>query len=425
VGLLAFSNNGCTAGTSSVAFTGNNATATFYVKALTGGSYTATASAAAFSDGVLALTVTDLVRRPQVAIADGQSDGLSPAFPAVLSRTFLVFQAVNASGTNDAPADANVRCGLVAASVGSAQVSCHREGTSGVVTVAAQVVTLPTGITVVHQTAAVTAGTTGTPFDVTVTNSPRGTSFLLFSQSTDGADNQANDFWSAEFQSDTNVRVRQSSPALSLQPPVTRFDASGGLSLQLVQLTGAAVDRGNVASTGNGGTFASNTITPRALERTLALFTARSNDTGNAGENLAICRRRLRATLATDKVTFTRGNGANGACTNNNVEELRWERAFLPAFAAVQSADITLADATSEGPSTGALTAVDTSRSILLSASQGPGGQGGGETTYAANDLVGAALATFSFDNDTTVRARRGSSTGSARFTVQVVTFSP
>lgn len=419
VGLQAFSNNTCTTAAGSVAFSGNGPTATFYVKALTGGSYTATASAPTFSDGALALTVTDLVRRPAVPFNAGDTEGVSADLTAELSRSFVVFQAVNGAVANITPANANVRCGLEAGTgPGTVRVHCLRAGDQGAVSVAAQVVTLPasTGISVVHATDVVTSGE-ATPWNVTLGNQPRSNTFLLFSQSTDGATNAANDFWSAEYQSDTNVRVRQSSSNGG------NFDVNGGVSLEAVQLTGASVDRGSLSG-GGGSLSTANNLTSRGLERSFALFTARSNDTGGA-EDFAMCRRRLRASFNTTQATFTRGNGATGNCTNNTVDELRWERTFLPAYATVQRTDITLADATVEAPSNGGLTAVDPTRTILLSASQGPGGQAGGETSFSTSALIGAATATFSFDNDTTVRARRGNATGTARFSVQVVTFSP
>ena len=84
-------------------------------------------------------------------------------------------------------------------------------------------------------------------------------------------------------------------------------------------------------------------------------------------------------------LTYTRGSGAGGGCTDANAAELAWERIELPANSVVQSFDLSMPNGTAF--LTQAITAVPDDRLLLLLSGQGPGGQTSGETNANTDNL--------------------------------------
>jgi hypothetical protein len=248
---------------------------------------------------------------------------------------------------------------------------------------------------------------------------------VLFSNTTgSGTVNNEDDFPTARLVDATTVRL-------------ARADTAGApldYSVQVVEFTGAAVDRG-VATNQTGSPFDVISTTTISTGRTFSLFTARADVASN--NNQFICKRRLKVRHQSNTtLRFRRGAGATGNCTDSGITELAWEKVQLPVCSAGSNcntvqhpADVTLGNGTGNANSAG-FNAIAQHRSVVLFAGQGAGGQAAGEGSYAeadaeVGDNTGALHGRPTFNSDTQVRIDRAVSVDSAVFAPQVVQFDP
>jgi hypothetical protein len=375
---------------------------------------TAVDTGAWYSNGTLSLNVLPLVRRGSCTLAD-----LSATVDCPLgiplpgndrSRTFLISQAV---GSGASPADANVRCRLGTNST----VTCDRAGTSGDVAIVWQTASWGVpytqgGASVQHfdGTSSANANQVNQAYALP-SGAARTNAFLLFSYSTAGTDNDVNDMLSGRLESDTNIRLESTG----------NYAVPLAWAAQVVAINGLTTQQTNVGSTGsNPFTSTGNAITESARA---VLVSSRSASGGMNPE--AICKRRVRGVFTSDTVvSLTRGAGATGVCTNINVESTRLERmSFGASLATVQARSLQMSGAAAAN--TASLSSVALDRTIGFFSGQGPGGQSGGETDFATDDVIGHAQARLTFPDPTTVEFTRGATGSASEFTAYIVSFVP
>lgn len=374
---------------------------------------TATDTNTFFANGVTTLNVLPLVRRGSCTLADTTSSVSCPlgiTIPVDRDRTFLLFQAAGSAAT---ASDANVRCRLASTST----VTCDRAGTAGDVFVDWQTATwgrdyTAGGVSVLRFDGSDSNGSTQLNQAFTFGGSAaRANSFLLYSYATPGTDNIGAHFLNGTLQSESNIR---------LEGPVN-YPTPLLWAAQVVSMAGLTSVRGTVGAQSGASYTDSLSSQPQARSVVLAGVRSVSGDMNP----LAICKRRVRAALTSDTVvTFTRGRGAMGNCTNANISDTKLERLTFPlSLATVQSASLQMTgtDAFNEGT----ITSVPIDRTIGFFSVQGPGGQATGETDFAADDVIGHSQARLTFTNDTTVRFTRGATGSSSEFTAYIVTFVP
>jgi hypothetical protein len=318
------------------------------------------------------------------------------------------------------PTDSNVECHLDVTT--NTAVVCTRGGSNQPVNVNYQVVSwgrdfASGGVSVRHLTGTFATST----LDVTIPSAPiaLSSSFLLFSTaSQSGMTNDEGDFPTARIVDANTVRLtRQGSAALPY-------------SIEVVEFAGATVERGTAIDQ-SGGSFNVSVQNAQPQNRSFILYTARTDAMTN--NNNYICKRRLKARHADDTtLTFSRGAGSGGECSNSNVVELAWERVTLPSCGmgctpVQHPSDITLNN--NQGTGTVTITAVETHRSIVFFAGQGAGGQAAGEGNLNVGgpdgDNTGALHGRVDFTSATQVQVDRALAQDTAVFAPQVVQFDP
>ena len=261
-------------------------------------------------------------------------------------------------------------------------------------------------------------GLTPAVVDVPLTAVDLAKSFMLFSVYTSGADNAAEDFLTARFSTNALAQIAQTPT-----PAGATMSANGGWALQVVSHAAANVTRSTVSSGANVPSINVSGLSTVDPTRTFAVFTARNSGANDVAAE--ICKRKLRGQVTNGTtLDFFRGAGTLGTCVDAPIAELVWERVELPLGSLVQQLHIGhVADTASDA---GTLTtAVDSSRTVLFMGSQGPGGQAGGESNYASNDIIGALLGTPSLSGNTVTVTRPAANLGAALFTVFVVQWAP
>ena len=418
-GLRFFSDAACTVAVASISIASGTSFSDFYVKGITGGTSALTLSSPALTNATSNVVILPMVRRGTCTIAAGFDAVTCPVSPAIpgndISRTFVVFAGSSAAST---PLDASVRCRLNNGGVG-VDVVCTRAGSGGAAQVSWQTVSFANtfangGATVQHFVGNYNISVAA-PFVQPITSVDPSKTFVLFSTQAFGSTTGADDFLTVSLTSPTTVVLSQSSGST--------FSGTGAWALQVVSIAGSTVVRGT-ATAGPVATVIVSNLAAANVARTFPIFTARL---GPLNDSEDICKRVLRG-VVTDAttLTFTRGNGATGACTDTLVEDLAWERIELPVGGEVQSARVNHAANTDTGSTTIGV-AVDLTRTVLLMASQGLGGQAGGESDFAGlgNDVSGAVLGTPSLSGTTVTVTRPAINLGSASFTTYVVQFAP
>lgn len=403
--------------------TGTGATDNVSGNALRTMTLTATDVAAYFTAGTSgSINIHPAVRRGTCTIEAAETSTSTSAAPCTVAptlpsgsarRSFFTVQAVNAASPT-APADATVQCLLDA---GTSAITCQRTGTTGVVNISWQVVSMADAI--VLPMSGTYASVTG---DQTLTLSEAvasmGSAFVLFNAATVGTNFGGDDNPTAELATTSTVVLK------NISWPTTTF-----YSVQVVQLPGVVVDRGSATfatATSLSGTAA--TVAPGAGNDGFALHSTRfSAETGNE-----ICKFRLRSVLTSDTVmTFSRALGsASATCNNATVSAIAWERPAVPnTLAAIQA----FPTVNINGPTTDSgnqnigPTALGLDRVWSFLSGQGPGGQCGGETNVTAQ-VPGYTQARISYSRgggNTRIMLTRGAqgATNNSTFSLFALTF--
>jgi hypothetical protein len=381
----------------------------FYFKGRTGGTFSLSASATGFTTSSQSETILPVVRTGTCTLPSGTSSVTCSISPPQLDRTktLLLFQASSDDNTPDA---SSVRCSLSALNA----ITCSRNGGNGAsvpaIRIQWQTAELVSGLTVQHLQATC-GGTPITELPIQPVSSLQ-EAFLLVSSEKSGVNQGDDDYYAASlFQADEdNFHV-------DLEFSVDCV-ASWRASVQVVELEGANVTRGQTASM-TGNQLIVSSLQAANLSSTALLFTYRTS--GASGPTL--CDRVLRGELTSPtSITFSRGAGAAG-CTNTTIDSISWQRIEFGTRASTQHALVSM-DA---GVHTAAvpITAVDTTRTLVFATGQMQSGQGGGETSFADDDVMGASVGWHTLTSPTTLDVTRGFDGGAAQWNSTVLQLVP
>jgi hypothetical protein len=376
-------------------------------KIKTGGPVELKLSGVAVGEAKLSYTIVPAVRRGSCRMENGEKDKSCPlssstntSAPATLSRSFLVFQAT----TNNAdPINSFVRCSLA-----TSTITCKRNGNSGPVNIEWQVVELHQGLFVQHLS---DVGCTQSvpPVDPSVDISK---AFVLFSSAQDGTTLDNNDFAS----------VRLSSPAGNTNISAFLNDDCNSnqvFSFQVVQFNGSEVRRDITgAMSANSGLLTVQGQPIADLTRSIVLSTWQVSSSGQD-----IYKRMIRGEIDTGNTTqllFRRGAGTTS--NTSDIPQISWERITFPTGTLVQTHVLTVNDTVTSTSATLA-TAVDATRTLLLTSSQ-LSGQGAGETSYGANDILGAAIGRLTLSGNQ-LSVQRDAPNGTTSWTAYAIQFDP
>jgi hypothetical protein len=397
-GLLLFADSGCTTPLSDAQFAAGSSRTSFFFKGRTGGTFTLSSAPGGLPPASLGVTILPVVRSGNCRINDGSYSVTCTISPAQLdpSKTMLFFQATS---SQDNPESASTRCELTDAST----LTCTRSGNAGVDRIQWQTAELASGLRVQHLQATCGASdVTSLPIQpVTDTQT-----FLLVSSEQPGADQGSDDFYTAALAAPDRVDLRFSDICQD----------AWVASVQVVELTGAAVTRGETAPMTGTQLTVSNlpAVDPAS---TALLFTYRMTG-GPAG----ICDRVLRGELTSStSITFSRGAGDTD-CTDAVIDAIAWERIDFGARARATHVLVTMNGGTTTSIS---IPAVDPTRTLVFASGQAQSGQGGGESAYSADDVIGASVARHILTSPTSVDLSRGGSLGAARWTSTVLELEP
>jgi hypothetical protein len=382
---------------------------TVYVKALTGGPITLQASTS-FGSATQTVNVVPAVRSGQCSFSASGTSGVQTVNCGIVppvqdaGSAFLIFQATtSASGTQAQ----NVRCQLSSTST----VECVRQSGGGSsATVAWQVFEAPSGLLVEHVSPPCGTAPSTVPLSRPFVPTQ---SFVLKSASNAGLNFDDDDMPVAELALDGG--------ALFMAPGTCQT-----YSVQVVQLTGATVVRGEVDGGLPAGVFSVDAVLP-AAGATSSVVLAQPHAAINSPTPLCALLARA-ALVGTNRVRFSRGAGqaTDGPCNTTPISRLFYERIDFGTRGVVQQrttvlpAGVLTADVS--------ITPVDRSRSIVFASSQVLAGQGSAETdltTAGASLSTGVALVRFSFVDDSTVRVTRDIATAEGRVTFYVVELVP
>lgn len=415
-GLTFFSNSTCTTQVASVTMAIGTSTASFFFKGTTAGSMAA-AAATSFGSANQTEIILANVQTGTCAVPNGTTGVTCMISPALLdtTKTMLFFQT---SSYDNTAQSSNVRCRLTSTTA----LVCDRSGTgtagfSGQVDVSWQTVELASGITVQHLST--TCGAT-TPFTVPITPvASTADTFLLGSGLRTGADQSGDDFYTLDLPGNAGVEYE-----FDPSNPCT-LDWAG--AVQVVEIPGIAVTRGVTAPiTGTGLTLTG--LPPVNLASTVLLIDVTFDNLTVADYGPAICARMFRAEMtAPDTITLTRGNGSTDpACSTAPVHAISWQRIDFGTRARVQAVDAAMSFGFASATAT--IAAVDLSRSMALSSGQAIGGQGGGETDFSGDDILGVATAQHLLPTSTSLRLTRNatsSTLGAGTWSAYVIEWVP
>ncbi|WNG23824.1 hypothetical protein F0U62_07115 [Cystobacter fuscus] len=376
-------------------------------KIKTGGPVELKLSGVAVGEAKQTHTIVPVVRRGSCRIENGRKEENCPisstsntTVPVTLSRSFLVFQATT---TNEEPINSFVRCSL-----GTSTITCKRNGTTGAVTIDWQVVELLQGLSVQHlPSVSCTQAPPRLPTSVDISKN-----FVLFSSSQDGSVLGYNDFPSVELISYSG----------SININAFLFDACSPnhlFSFQVVQFTGSDVQRGLTgAMPSNSGTLTATGLPTTDPTRSIVLSTWQVSTEGQD-----IYKRMVRGEIDqsnTTQLLFRRGDGT--AITTADIPQVSWERITFPTGTLVQTHLLTVNNGAAS-TSTTLATPVDATRTLLLTSSQA-GGQGAGETSYGANDILGVATGRLSLSGNQ-LSVTRDAPNGTTTWTAYAIQFEP
>ena len=382
-----YSDASCTTAITDATFAAGATQARFYFRGVTGGTFILGAKPSTLPQVTQPVTILPVVRTGTCMLPDGVSAVDCPISPAQLdmAKTMLLFQATSNSAD---PSSSNVACALKDTST----VTCGRFGTGGVVNVAWQTAELASGLRVQHLAAA--CGGLAT-LDVPIPQ-PVGSlanTFLLVSSLKDGTSLGEDDFFTGHLHATDHVDLQFSVPCTP----------SWQGSVQVVEFTSASVTRGVTGPMSTGETVLTVTGLPAAAPSTTALlFTYRVANATQPG----ICDRALRGEITSaSTLTFTRSNEDLG-CANATIEAISWERINLGDRGRAQHLRAELND-TLHNIQLTIPTAVDTTRTLVFASNQALSGQGGGETDFTGDDILGAVIARHTLVAPNRVEIRR------------------
>jgi hypothetical protein len=402
-GFTFFSNPACTTGVTEAVFASGSSRATFYFKGKTGGTFSITASASGYSSASQSETLLPVVRTGTCTMLAGTNVVTCPITPPQRNRarTLLLFQA---SSNDEYPDTASIRCSLTAVDT----ITCRRndgdEASDPAVRIQWQTAELASGLTVQH----LQANCNNTPLIKlpiqTVSSLQK--AFVLVSSEKDGSAYGDDDYYTASLsQGDMGHHV-------DLQFSVNCLSTWIG-SVQVVDLADANVTRGQTPSMGGNQLIIGNLpiVNPAS---TVLLFTYRVS----GATTPAICDRMLRGELTSPTaITFTRG------CTGATIHSISWERIEFGARASAQHFLVSMDGGTQTASVP--ITAVDTTRTLVFASGQEHSGQGGGETSFSANDIIGTAVGWHTLTSPTTLEVTRGADGGTAQWNSTVLQLEP
>ncbi|MBL8953176.1 MAG: hypothetical protein JNK82_20530, partial [Myxococcaceae bacterium] len=402
-GVTWYSESTCTTQTSSLTVPAGQSTAVGYVRAITGGSFNLGANAVGVSAASVPITVMPAVRRGTCLIDNNDSTSTEgagcPISPPLLSleRSFLVFQSEVPGGS--ASNDVVARCHLTSTSA----LECTRNGSpNNELRLHWQIATLPTTVTVQH----LTSGCVNNGETISVASiSNLGEAFVLHSVSTGG-----------NLDDNEHDTVELSATAVT---PLHAGAQCNTHDVQVVRYTGASVTRGT--STLNAGVLAQAVplVVSSTSGRAFPIYSWRTASTGGDA-----CERNLRATLDGGSLSLTRGNGAGAnPCADNAFMSVAYERVELPS-GSVQSVELAMPNGTSR-TSQDLATAVDPTRTLVITGSNTWGGSGLGETNQTDDDDPDNFAGRFALDGGSQVLGARVATNDAVRYTVYVIELDP
>jgi hypothetical protein len=313
--------------------------------------------------------------------------------PVTLSRSFLVFQATT---DNDTPATSFVRCSLAASSV-----DCARYDATGHANIDWQVVELQ-GLAVQHL-----SNVACTQNNISISNVTQANTFVLFSTAQEGGIVDQNDFPSVRLVNGNQLGA----------PMNGGCNTNQVYSFQVIQFANSQVQRGITGSM-NGELLTVGSLPTTDLSRSIVLSTWQVS---TAGQD--IYKRMVRGEIDpadSTKLNFHRGAGTTS--NTNDIPQISWERITFPTGTLVQTHVLTVANGVPGATATLA-TAVDRTRTLLLTSSQASG-QGAGETSFGTNDVLGTATGRLALNEDQ-LSVIRDSPLGAASWTVYAIQFDP
>ncbi|WP_225411357.1 hypothetical protein [Stigmatella hybrida] len=399
-GVAFFADPACQTGLSEQVLAPGASRVAFYFKGRTGGAFNLSAIVTEQFSVFQRETILPMVRTGSCSFSSSSTQEQCRVFPAQLdlSKTMLFFQT---NSYNNNPYTSSVRCALTARDT----ITCSRNDDGTEVDILWQTVERPSGLQVQH--IPVLCKGAVTPVPLSPVSNPEHT-FLLVSAEQGGTTLGDDDFFTARLVSASQVDVAFS----------TACNSGWKASLQAVESPDIRVTRGTTDRM-TGTQLTVSGLAPVDLSSTALLFTHRVSNT----DAPVLCDRVLRGELTSPTtITFSRGAG-NSACTTASVDAISWERIAFGASARTQHIPVTL-NAPVESDDF-AITPVDPTRSLIFASGQGPSGQAWGESSYASDDISGAALGMFELEGDSEFEASRGAPLGTVRWNTTVVEFEP
>lgn len=406
-GAIFYSDANCTTAITTTQIALGSSTVALFVKPLTGGTVTLTANAS-FASAMQVLTVVPIVRRGQctfnarVPLPDGgaQTDlsNTCTFSPAVTDlNASMLFSASTAVISTGELGVIEVRCRLATTTT----VACNRRQDADPASVHFQIAEVPTGLLVQRSTATNCPGTVTLPTAVTPSKS-----FVLKSVANATANFDDEDTFVAQLTGPTTVSVS----------PTT----CEGYDLQVVQWDGLTVDRGFVdGGMPLGALSASVTALPAAGSNRAVL--AQPHTTVDGARPL--CSTLVRPSMpSASSLSFSRAAGDAG-CPLNALEQVHYERIDFGSKASVREYSATFAPGVTSRTVT--ITPIDTTRTVVFSASQISGGQGAGESDFDGPAGASEGLFQLVLTNSSTVTVTRAEASSAAGVTFYVAQLSP
>jgi hypothetical protein len=404
-GIFLFTDAACSTPTSAVVFAAGTSRASFYFKGKTGGTFPLSATVTGLPPATQNETILPVVRTGSCTIPLAAGSVTCPISPPQLdmTKTMMIFQA---SSNDDNPDSASVHCALTSETA----ITCTRNdfGEDEPATLIQWQTAEMLGLNVQHLEATC-ADTSLTELPIEPVSSLLNT-FLLVSSEQDGTNQGDDDFYTASMSTVDHVDLQFSGNCQS----------SWRASVQVVEASALNVTR-DVTGPMSGTSFVVSNLPAVDLSSTALLFTYRT--VGATSTTYAMCDRILRGELTSPtSITFTRGDGATG-CTGSTIESISWERIQFGARGQTQHLGVRMGSTTTAMNMP--ITAVDPTRTLVFASGQAQSGQGSGETSYAADDVIGAALGWHTLTSPTNLRVTRGAALGTARFYSTVLQLEP
>ncbi|OJH38893.1 hypothetical protein [Cystobacter ferrugineus] len=398
-GLSFFSDEACATPLSNPVFAAGATRSAFYFKGRTSGTITLSAAVSGLSTVRQEQIIRPVVR---TGFCDMPSDKYSVTCTISpgqidLSKTILFVQA-NPGGTS--PDAASLRCWLSAKDA----LTCGRNQAGVYVYIVWKTVELGSGLKVQQLEPTCQGGNT---IPVSIEPVTPSKTFLLVSSEVSGS-MLGDNFYTAKLTDTDKVELRFS----------TACSTAWKGSLQVVEADGIQVYRGTGTMSGTQAAYTSQPAVN--LASSALLFTYRVSNVASAN----LCDRVLRGEMSSSTgVSFSRGAGTTTGCTTAVIDEIAWERIDFGTLAKVQA--LTVSIGPGENDTQANISSVDESRTVSFASGQAMNGQGGGESAYSGNDLIGESLGAFEFNSSTQLQIARDSGERLARWGVYVVQFEP